>query len=226
MRKDRYKALEMRRKNKSYNYISTKLGVPKSTLSGWFSKEPWSIELASHLHAKNSFKSSKRIRAVIKANNQRWEKIYKRCEEDAIEEFPKLKNNPLFLAGLMLYWGEGNKVESSAVKFTNGDPDMIRIFYRFLINTLGIPRDRITANLILYPDLIDSVQKNLWSKLTGIPITQFKKSTYIKGRHPTRRLSYGVCMIYAGGKSLKKKIMKWTELYKSHLENPSKIDRI
>jgi len=94
---------------------------------------------------------------------------------------------------------------------------MIKIFNLFLTRVLEIPSEKISAWLLLYPDLVDSVQKNFWSKATGLSLDQFKKSIYIKGHHTRKRLSYGVCTIVVSSRALKERILKWLELYQDFL---------
>mgnify|MGYP003395857131 CR=1 FL=1 len=48
---------------------------------------------------------------------------------------------------------------------------------------------------------------------------QFKKSIYIKGRHSTKRLSYGVCTIVVNSRALKERLLKWLELYQHNLRS-------
>jgi len=134
-------------------------------------------------------------------------------------EFPSFKKSPLFVSGLMLYWGEGDKnMKNGVVKLVNSEPEMIKISYLFL-KKVGVPENKIYANLLLYPDLLDKPQKRFWSKSTGLPFEKFKKSTYIIGRHPTKRLSYGVCSIAVNSRELKEKIFKWLELCRQGLVN-------
>lgn len=213
MRKDREKAIELRRSGKSYKQIRAKLGIPIATLSDWFKSEPWSYEIKNILASQASLSNPIKIKLMIKSTKQKWQKIHRQWQEEAIREFPKLKNNSLFMAGLMLYWGEGDKkLENGQVVVSNSDPHLIRLFYLFLIRAINIPPEKISMRLLLYPDLIDSVQKNLWSKATKIPLDLFKKSTTIQGRHPTKRNSYGVCMIRIHSRQLKEKIIKWLNL--------------
>lgn len=213
MRKDKETAIELRRQNKSYKSISRELNIPLGTLAGWFKKELWSQEIRNKLGIEQSLSFPKRLQAMIKANKERWSKIHQNYREQAKNEFVTLKNNPLFIAGLMLYWGEGDKrSKNSQVKLANTDPAMIRIFYSFLKDVIAVPTEKIHIWLLLYPDLLDNVQKNFWSKATGVPLSQFKNSIYIQGRHPTKRLSYGVCNIYVSSREFKEKIMTWIDL--------------
>ena len=156
---------------------------------------------------------------MSQANRERWRIKHEEYRTAASREFEKLKNDPLFLAGIMLYWGEGEKQpKSSQVRLGNSEPDMLKIFYLFLTKVLKINQEKISAWLLLYPDLIDPVQKNFWSKVTGIPLNNFKRSIYINGRHPSKRLSYGVCTIVVSSRALKERILKWLELYQNHLQ--------
>lgn len=214
------KAIELRRSGKSYKAIHREIGVSTSTLSGWFKNEEWSIEIRDRLGIEQSLSFPKRLQAMMKANKERWAKIHQNYRNQAKEEFTTLKDNPLFIAGLMLYWGEGNKgPKGSQVKLANTDPIMIRLFYAFLKDVIAVPTEKICIWLLLYPDLLDNVQKNFWSKATGVPLSQFKNSIYIQGRHPTKRLSYGVCNIYVSSREFKEKIMTWLDLAQKMLSS-------
>ncbi|HEY4520434.1 MAG TPA: hypothetical protein VJJ72_01350 [Candidatus Paceibacterota bacterium] len=220
MRKDKEKATQLRRAGMSYKQIKRELDIPIGTLASWFGHEPWSQEIRDKLGALQSFSFPEKLAAISKSNKERWAKWHSECQEEAIREFPKLKKDFLFLAGLMLYWGEGDKVlRNGIVRLANSDPNMIKIFYLFLLGPLAVPKEKIFLSLLLYPDLIDNIQKNFWSKSTGISLEQFKKTVYIKGRHPTKRLSYGVCNINVFSRKLKEKILKWTHLYQNFLNS-------
>lgn len=220
MRKDYTKAEQLRRAGKSYKEIRKKLGIPIATLSDWFKNAPWSIEVKNKLAGEESLSNPNKLQLMVAATKKKFARLHEEYRAEAINEFVDIKNNPLFLAGVMLYWGEGDKnVRNGTIALSNSEPGMIRTFYVFLVNALKIPKERIAFHLILYPDLIDPVQKNFWSQATGIPLSQFRKSVFIKGRHPTRRLSYGVGLIRVGSRQHKEKIIKWIELYKNEFSN-------
>lgn len=214
------KAVELRRTGMSYKQIRRELGIPTSTLASWFKNEPWSQQIKDRLSREVSLSNPKALKAMVSANRERWRLKHEEYRLAAVKEFEKYKEDPLFLTGIMLYWGEGEKQQKySLVRLANSEPEMIRIFYLFLTNFLKISPDKIGAWLLLYPDLIDTVQKGFWSKATGIPIDRFNKSMYIKGRHPTRRLSYGVCTVFVNSRAFKERMLKWIELYQVHLRS-------
>ena len=214
MRKDKEKAEALRRLGKSYKAIRRELGTPISTLSDWFRELDWSRELKNELFQKTSWVSPDRVALMVAATKRKFALLHEQYQQEAIKEFTSLKNNPLFIAGIMLYWGKGDKnVNNSTIKLCNSDMDMIRFFYIFLLTILGIPKEKVRFNLLLYPDLVNTVQMKTWSLITGIPLSQFRKSVFIVGRHPTRRLSHGVGNICVGGRRYKEKLLKWIELY-------------
>ena len=218
MRNDKHLAIELRRRGKSYNKISKELGIAKSTLSGWFSKLDWSDILKQELARKANFVARKRLRLVNKQRREMWELWRQEHRDDATRQFPILKNNSLFLAGLMLYWGEGDSVMKNCfVRLANTHPDMVTIFTSFLRNICFVPDEKIKVQLILYPDLKENVCRNIWMKATNLPRGQFIKTQYIKGRHPTKRLSYGICSVYVSSRGLKEKIFTWLKLYQNQL---------
>lgn len=137
---------------------------------------------------------------------------------NAAKEFPKLKNNALFLSGIMLYWAEGdNNLKNGNVRLTNTDPRMIRIFVKFAIKICKIFKKDIRIALILYPDLNERGCMDFWSKYLRIPIAQFYKTQYIKGKHPTKRLQRGICMVRIGATGLKEKVLVWIDLFAKSL---------
>ncbi|MBI2669856.1 MAG: hypothetical protein HYX20_01800 [Candidatus Yanofskybacteria bacterium] len=220
MRKDKERAFELRRSGKSYKQISRELEIPISTLAGWFKDEPWSIEIRDRLASTESLAYPEKLKRLIAIVKHKYAILHESYRKEARDEFPALKNAGLFIAGLMLYWGEGDKkVENSIVRLNNSELGMIRVFYLFLTKAMDIPSEKIRFNLLLYPDLADMPLKRLWSNATGIPLSQFRKSVYIQGRHPTRRLSYGVGNIRVGGRKYKEKLLEWIKLYEKELCN-------
>ncbi len=218
MRKDKVRAYKLRREGKSYKEIKAALGIPLGTIASWFKDQDWSQKIRDELGAQKSLSVPSRLEAVKKASKIRWAKNYESYRALAKTEFTAKKTNPLFMAGVMLYWGEGNKsTEGSQVKFSNNDPLMIRVFYRFLTEELGLTPDKISVYLLLYPDLQDKMLKNFWSKSVGIPLERFWASVFIKGKQPARRLSYGVCNVCVSSRELKERMLTWIDLYQKQL---------
>lgn len=157
---------------------------------------------------------SKSLLLALASNRRKWDRWHEDCRKEAEKEFLNFKDNPLFVAGVMLYWGEGDKVlKNGIVRLSNSEPTVIKIFYEFLKNFASVKEDKIFLKLILYPDLVESFQQNEWGKKVGIPLKQFKRSVVIKGKHPTKRSARGIGSMEVYSRKLKEKIIRWTELY-------------
>jgi transposase-like protein len=206
--------MDLRKKGKSYKEISRLLGIPKSTMHYWFKDLLWSQKIKDALTEKEAKLSRKRIKKVVKANKEKWLKWRKDCREEAKKEFPGLKTSPLFVAGLMLYWGEGDSNLKNTARLTNTDPRMISLFCKFIVEILKVPKIDIRAHLTIYPDLSEEKCKKYWSNEIKLPINQFDKTQTIYGKHPTRRLENGICSIRVPKScGLKEKIFVWIDLF-------------
>ena len=217
MRNDKLQALKLRRTGKSYNEIKQLLGIPKSTLSAWLQKTNWSDMVKRRLTAKNNRHHSIRIRQLDAVRGKRLTQLYKQAKIQAKIEFGHLKFHPLFIAGIAIYWGEGNKASPHNVVVGNTDPAMIKVFVKFLAEVCGLPQKRIRAYVLLYPDLNDDECKKFWIKHSGLTSKNFNKSVVIKGRHKTRRVTQGVCNITVSSKYLKIKMLEWLNLLAQEL---------
>lgn len=202
----------MRKSGKSYKEISYALSIPKSTLSDWFSKIDWSGEIRRRLALSVQAQHTTRLLELNKIRSTHLACAYEEARREARKELEILKYNPLFIAGLMLYWGEGDKGQKTAVRLTNTDPELVQLYVQFLLKACGIPVKKIKANLLIYPDHEDKVCQSYWSKKSGVPWENFTKSVRIEGRHPVRRLNWGICIIIVSSTYLKAKILEWMKV--------------
>lgn len=212
MRKDKEEVLRLRKCGKSYNEICEIAKIPKSTLSAWLGSHDWSKNITKSLNDKHKGKNTVRIQYLNTVRKKHLECAYEEAKKEAREEFTGLRYHPLFIAGLMLYWGEGDKTTKHNVTLANTDPAMIRLFVNFLMHVCQIEKKKIRLHLLLYPDLDADKCKDYWKNQSGLEYGNFIKSTTIKGRHKTKRLPYGVCNVTVTSSYLKKKMYLWLDL--------------
>ncbi|MEK7136492.1 MAG: hypothetical protein AAB821_02790 [Patescibacteria group bacterium] len=211
MRKDKNIAINLRKSGQSYKEIEEKLKIPKSTLSAWFKNQNWSRGLA--LNLAQQAQESNRMR-IIDLNNIRGKnlaKVYQQATEEAIEDCIKLQYHPLFIAGVMLYWGEGDKVSKNLFRISNSDPLLIKIFVEFIEKICRIPKEKIRASILLYPDLDEESVLLFWKQNAGLKDIEFYKSSVILGKSTNKRTKVGVCTVYVSSSYLKKKMVTWIE---------------
>lgn len=131
-----------------------------------------------------------------------------------------LANNQLFVAGIMLYFGEGDKMpKNGLVRLGNVSPELLKIFISFLRKICKIDERKIKCYILLYKDLNNNDCINYWKNLLVVDRENFRKSQFIKGRHPKRKTQYGICYIEVCSQGLKEKIMTWIKLFAKYLNN-------
>ena len=123
---DKQKALIMRKSGMSYSQIKEKLGVSKSTLSGWLYNMPLSAKRIRELRADSPSRIEKYRNTMRAKREARLDKVYQKVSKD----IGSLSKRDLFLAGLFLYWGEGTKAQRNSVTLTNTNPSMLKFFIK------------------------------------------------------------------------------------------------
>ncbi|MFA5791763.1 MAG: helix-turn-helix domain-containing protein [Candidatus Paceibacterota bacterium] len=173
-KKDKQKAIAMRKEGMSYSQIKEKLRVSKSTLSGWLYNMPLSEKRIRELRADSPVRIERYRNTMRVKKEARLKEVYRKISKD-IGGFSK---RDLFIAGLFLYWGEGTKAQNSSVILTNTNPAMLKFFIQWL-GLFGIKRKNLKVKLHLYSDMNIKQSLDFWSKELRIPISQFRKP-YVK----------------------------------------------
>lgn len=206
---EKIKAIKLRKLGKSYGEIRKKIRVSKSSLSLWLRDVKLTSEQEKRLYVtlrlKNAYKGAK-------IKQEKRIKITKQTINKAIKEARRLYKTPLFLAGLMLYWAEGNKSDNvEEVKFNNSDPVMIELIMRWFREICKVPENKFKICLHIHKLHCRKDVKKYWSKITGVPLSQFYK-TQVKPtslRHRKNKLYNGTCTITVHNKELFRKIKGW-----------------
>lgn len=206
--------VKLRRQGKSYRSISAETGVAKSSLSYFFKGLSWSEEIKERLTEEARVRSRDAIPVLTAKRTLYYQGKRNQYREEAERDFEYLVGDPLFIAGIMLYWAEGdNKMGSYNVRLGNTDWRIVKIFVDFAKYICKVPILDIRPTLILYNDLNERMCKEFWSRKIDIPKKQFYKTQYILGRHKTRRLENGICTVRIGGIGLKEKMKVWIDRY-------------
>ncbi len=208
----RQKAIKLRAESRlSYSEIQKRLNIPKSTLSYWLQEHPLDeaeiIELRRRAWLKGEV-SRERFRNTMKKKRERLERgVYYQQTKKLIN----IKKESYFVAGLMLYLGEGDKKNRNRVGIANTDPAVIQFFVKWLKDFLEVKKQKIHAELHLYENMDIEAEKLFWEKITGFSKSQFYKTQIRKiqkGRFtyqgPQR---HGTCSIIFASVDKKREIM-------------------
>lgn len=184
MCKDKYnKAINLRKQGRTYNEISRRLNIPKSTLSSWFKGKKFSERIKER-----NYSEAQKIwsRNITRYNKKRAERVKERnlkIQFERAKEIRDLGEYELKLIGASLYWAEGYKRNNMwKVDFSNSDPWMVKIMMRFFREVCKIPEDKFTPIVHLYSGLSAEKAVNYWSKITEVPSKQFQKSFVSKSK--------------------------------------------
>ena len=225
MRNDKQKALLLRLEGLSYNQINKKLGVPKSTLSDWLRN----VQLSDRANKRIKDRVwNKSVEALIKRNKHQTHLAIERSRSirnEAKKQIMTIAKRDLFLIGIALYWAEGYKrpkirdgkiITHHPVSLTNADPNLIKVFLRFLREICDVSDDKIKAGLRIYEHQNAGHLLDFWGRVTGLAVDRFEKFYYgvsksSLGKRPHNILPYGTIQIRVNNTALYHRIMGWIE---------------
>ncbi len=212
MRKDKETILALRREGKSYREIMELVPISKSTLCAWFRPHP-DLELIKQCKIEGaSLANSERMQKMQAATALKWKNYYDLAKDEARVEFKENRSEELFIAGVCLYWGEGDKNIKCPIRIANTEAPVVRIFAHFMQRYGGARQENLHVSLVLYPDLDQEECEAYWSRELSIDRMRFHKSQIIQGRHKTKRLAYGVGTVVLSNSYVKIKILEWIRL--------------
>ncbi len=212
MRKDKNIVFELRKQGKSYRTIQQATGISRSTLSAWFRNIEWSSHIKTVNRDENSTANKVQLERMHIARMKLLDSKYEKAIKEAEEEWLIFKNEPYFMAGLMVYAGEGDKRNRHLIRISNTDFYLHNVFITFVEKYLGKTRENIKFGLIVYPDNDINTCEERWSKEVRISRDNFHKTQVIQGKETKRKLQFGVGMSILSSTVLKKKLMRWLEL--------------
>jgi len=209
------KAVYYRKKGYSYKMISEKLGLSKSTLSYWLKEIPF----APNKYVLERIKLNQ-IRSGLRQHHQKVKSI-RQIKKRAKKEIGKIAKRDLLMLGIGLYMGEGTKSQES-IRIINSDPEIIKTAIVWFQEICGVPKENFRLSIHLYPDHNEKEVLKFWSKITGIPLSQFGKTQVDrrkkKGKGRIRKLPFGTAhlKVVAGqnkefGVKLHRRIIGWIE---------------
>lgn len=212
----KYGAIALRREGYSYSEILKKIPVAKSTLSLWLRSVGLSKRQKQTL-------SEKKLAGMRKGWIRVHENKVKRVadiKDAARKEIAKYINNPLWLAGLILYWGEGAKEKSwgpgTALKFTNMDIATHRIFIKWVREFGGYSSEDFKYEIYIHDTGDIEKAKQFWAEQLGVQPDIFRiytKHAAIKTKRKNIGREYNGVLRICILKSIdfNRRIAGWTE---------------
>ena len=145
--------------------IASALGVSKSSVSIWVRD----VEVPPRQGRRTARR--RRPNALQRAKAAEIQRL----QEEGRARIAALTDREFLVAGVALYAGEGSKRDGD-VRFANSDPRMIAFFCAWLRRFFVIDEERLRVTLYLHQGLDLDEAEDFWSRLTGVPRTQFRKA--------------------------------------------------
>lgn len=208
-RKEREEARRLRRDGRSIKSIAAEIGVSSSSVLSWTTDIELSAEQRKHLMGRTGAFAGAVVRrdralAVRVQSQQRGQ-----LECGAFN---------LHLAGCMLYWAEGAKTRNR-LHFSNSDPDMIRLFVRFLRECFGVSDDRLCLVIRCYTNNVLPIKEieEYWLNITGLVRSNLRKTQVNKISRASKRVAkpllYGTCHIKLYDTDIAQRVRGATQKY-------------
>lgn len=181
--KEKNKACELRLQGKSIREIAKRLKVSKGSVSLWCRDIELTSQQIKKLQKKMLAGSYKGRLKGARIQLQRRLKRTALLEKEGAKLLDSLSRRDLLLIGAGLYWGEGSK--QNRARITNSDPDIIKFTINWFRSVWKIPKSNFTLQVLInkiHRYRVSEVEK-YWSSITGIPRSQFTKTTLIKAKN-------------------------------------------
>mgnify|MGYP001590155369 FL=1 len=211
------KALALRKRGFSIRNIELRLGIPRSTLSGWVKNIKLSKNQKKALRKNfiNGLITARKL-AVIWHNQQKENRLsHAKNEAEKILEKIDISNKEIAELSLaMLYLGEGFK-KKSVTGVGNSDPLILILFISLVKKIYSLKKEDFVCNLHLRADQNPEELISYWSKILKIPKINFGKSSIDKRTLGSKTYSdyRGVCVVRCGNVAIQRKLVYLSRTY-------------
>jgi transcriptional regulator with XRE-family HTH domain len=204
------RARELREQGLDYDDIVASLGVSKSSVSLWVRDMPRPPRLSSEESRKRTAEGARRYWAAEREVREAKREVARTA---AAAEIGLVSPREILIAGAIAYWCEGAKRKphnlSERVIFTNSDPQLIRLFLRFL-EFAGVDSRLLRFRVQIHETADITAAEDFWLRITRADQAQFQRTTL--KRHNPHTVRKNVGEGYYG--CLRIDIMKSAELYR------------
>jgi len=185
-------AIQLRLRGLSIKKIAKILGRAKSTISVWTR----GITLTSEQKLALDKREITDEQALAHSN---LFKMKRQSYQDKGKERIS-QGDPLYIAGCMLYWGEGSKLINQC-RLANSELPMLVVFKSFLEKFWDVKHEDLTLTINAYTDFHSQEEiESYWLAGLSLPKTSLRKSTWNQYPKSSKKKSinkseYGTCTI-------------------------------
>jgi predicted transcriptional regulator len=204
------RARELREQGLDYDDIAAALSVSKSSVSLWVRDMPRPPRMSSEESRKRSVEGARRYWAAEREVREAKREVARTA---AAAEIGSVSPREILIVGAIAYWCEGAKRKphnlSERVIFTNSDPQLIRLFLRFL-EFAGVDSRLLRFRVQIHETADITAAEDFWLRVTRADRAQFQRTTLKHHNPQTVRKNVGEG--YYG--CLRIDVMKSADLYR------------
>jgi len=207
--------MALRRLGLTYSEIQSVIPVPKGTLSNW------SREVAltrGQIDAIRQRTGPNTQRGIPKDTQWKRRLEIEMIRSDARAFAESHLDDARFVAGVVLYWGEGAKTRNN-LDLTNSDPAALRTFVQWVRSYLDEDA-QFVLSMHLHSGNDEAAAKAYWRRTVGMRNARFTR-TFIKPPgtgHRKNHLRHGVCRVRTLRASNHwNRTMVWIDVVAAHL---------
>ncbi|MFF1641408.1 helix-turn-helix domain-containing protein [Streptomyces sp. NPDC058246] len=184
----RDRARELRRQGWTYKEIQAELGCSKSSVSLWVRDLP-------HPESRCTPEEQRaRMNAGLARLRVQQDQVREETKRQAAESIGELSDRELFMAGVALYWAEGQKSKPyqrrESVIFVNSDPGVIQVYLAWL-DLLDVTRERLRFRVMIHETADVATAEQYWADLVDIDASTLQPTTLKKHNPKTVRKNVG-----------------------------------
>ena len=210
-------AFRLRKNGFSIRDIEKRLGIPRSTLSGWLQSVELSREQSEKLLTK--WKEAL-VRARKKAAEWHHTEKKKRLQEAEKQALAILKKvdatdtTTLELTLSFLYLGEGSK-KNVETALGSSDPLILQFFLSTLRKLYKLDTKELRYELCIRADQNPTKVKRFWAKALDAPLRSFKQVNVDKRTLGSKTYPHynGVCNIRCSNVAIQRKLLALSRLF-------------
>ena len=176
----------------TYCEIRDLIPVPKGTLSYWCRDIRLSEAQIGEIRARTGPASRRGV--PVNTQWKRREEVT-RMRAEAQDFASNHLDDPFFVAGVALYWGEGSKTHTD-LALANSDPRALRLFITW-VRSFHTPNADFVLKINLHAGNDELGARAFWREETGLPDADFHR-TFVKPEgtgHRKNHLPFGVCQV-------------------------------
>jgi transcriptional regulator with XRE-family HTH domain len=178
--------------------IARRVGVARSSVSVWVRDVRLTPDQIDSLRQLNPAYNGQ-LRGANR--NAEWWRARRLAWQQEGRELAR-RGDVVHAAGVMLYWAEGDKWNHHTARISNSDPEILRLFLKFVRSSFDVPEERLRIACNLFADHLERQQEieRFWLDALGLPregLTKSVVNTYSKYSQKKRKnmLPYGTCRL-------------------------------